>query len=154
MMNCFARLWNTFFKIAVPYITLLSSELWTQTIPKINACCLTLAATRFVLMPQPLFVRCLFKIVHLEGKHLRQVIIFEVSGNHSSLERSLKHLWKYQTLFSKQKTPTRKTPTSMSVLSSLVSKWVVWSKHNWVFSKCLLWSLNPTYLFFTKGVWK
>ena len=51
-----------FFLSVVLYFTLLSSELCTPTILNINACCLTLAISYFVLLSRPSFVPFLFEV--------------------------------------------------------------------------------------------
>ena len=53
-----------FFQILKGNIYFLSNEPCTPAILKINACCLTLAISHFVLLSQPLFVPCLFEKVY------------------------------------------------------------------------------------------
>ena len=59
-------------------ITLLSSELCTLAVLKINnACCLTLAISHFILLSQLLFVPYLFENVYCEGKRLAESVHFQ-----------------------------------------------------------------------------
>ena len=59
--------------------TPLSSKLCSPAILKVNACCLTLAISYFILLFWPLFVPCLFEKFCWEGKRLAESIY---SQNH------------------------------------------------------------------------
>ena len=80
---------SVFFKYRRVIFTLLSNELCTQAILKINACCLTLAIAHFVLLSQPfLYLACLKKSTEKESTE-REAFNFKIVGMHSLLERSV-----------------------------------------------------------------
>ena len=54
-----------------------SSKLCTPAILKVNACCLTLAISYFILLFWPLFVPCLFEKFCWEGKRLAESFYFQ-----------------------------------------------------------------------------
>ena len=64
---CIFKYWRVIF-------TLLSNKLCTPAILTVNACCLTLAISHFVLLSQPLFVPCLFEKVCWKGKRWAESI--------------------------------------------------------------------------------
>ena len=84
---------SVFFKYWRVIFTLLSNELCNPAIPKINACCLTLAISHFVPLSQPLFVPCLFEKSIEKASVERKAFNFRIIGVHSSLGKRVWKIW-------------------------------------------------------------
>ena len=89
---------------------------WTvhPAILKINACCLTLAISYFVLFSQPLFVPCFFEKRTLR----RQVFIFKIAGVHSPLARSVGSIKLHTVVLTDHRNAMPRYPQNRKLLDS------------------------------------